>query len=84
MSNTALASALKHMSLPHVAALLSGIRSAVGTLSGVIRALRVNRDAHPVRIMGFPASCTMAPVLVTVLLTAGSLLAGNSLTRAAS
>ena len=82
-NKSALSGVVKHMSLQHLAALLSGIRSAVGTLSGVIRALRVNRDAHPVRIMGFPASYTMARVLITLLLTAASLLAGNSLTRTA-
>ena len=62
-------------------ALLGGIRSAVSSLSTVIQGLRIHAEAHPVRVVGFPASFTLVRVIFTVTFTVLAVFLGGGLTR---
>lgn len=48
-------------------ALLDGIRSVVSALATVIQGLQVHVGAHPVRVMGFPASFALAQGIFAAL-----------------
>jgi len=62
-------------------ALLGGIRSAVSSLSTVIQGLRIHAEAHPVRVMGFPATFTLVRVIFTVTFTIVAVFLGGGLGR---
>ena len=70
------AKAVAGMSLQQLNGLLGGLRSAVSSLTTVITALQINQAAHPVRVMGFPASFNLLRLLFVAVFLAMSAIVG--------
>lgn len=70
------AKAVAGMGAMQINALLAGLRSAVSSLTTVINALRINQEAHPVRVMGFPATYTLLRLMFVSVFVVISALVG--------